>query len=382
MSLRYDRGTLRKPERLSDGSLRVDAVLTRSGVFEYRNPNGTISREYRAPSEVRSRASLDSFVGVAVTDDHPWSEEHGLITLDNRERLQCGTVLSVRADGNEVIGTLIITNRELIAKLEAGETAVSCGYEQDLIAGSGVTPEGERFDAQQTNIRGNHVAVAVSVARAGDTARVRMDAATMIAGEPAPKENVMNLEQALAALAVANVKVGELTARNDSLAKDLDTEKKAHGEAKTRLDSVTAECDAAKEKAEKAEKARTDSEGTMMERARARIALEGTAAKHLRNDAGEPDDVSKKSDHEIRTAVAEKLTGKSMAGKSEAYVNARFDAAIESATDGDEAMNSVREAADDAVRSDAGSDDVAMKARDEMIKRNQNAHNRNEKKGA
>lgn len=382
MAIRFDRGNLRKPERLSDGSLRVDAVLTRAGVFEYRNPDGSKRYEYRPPHEVCSKVSLDSFVGVAVTDDHPWNEEDGLVTLENRERLAVGTVLAARAEGNEVIGTLVITNPDTITKLEAGDTAVSCGYEQDLIEQPGVAPSGERFDATQTKIRGNHVAVAVHVARAGDIARVRMDAASLnVAGDTGKETTMEELKKALAELAVQTVKNGELQSRLDAANVEIEKHKKAATDAGARLDAVTAERDAAKEKAEKSEKARLDSEGSMMERARARIKLEDTASKHLRNDAGEPDDVSKKTDAEIRTALVEKLTGKSMAGKSEAYVSARLDAALEADEIGADAMGEVRRAADDATRLDANTNE-ADKARSEWLKREQNRYDNLGKKGA
>lgn len=370
MAFRYDRGSLRSPVVLSDGSLRVDAVISRAGVFEYREPDGRITKEYRPAEEVFSKKSMDSFIGMAVVNNHPYSEPDGLITVENRSRLGKGFVLEgVRRDGNELVATLVITDPDLIREMKAGKTAVSCGYEQDLVVRSGTAPDGSRFDAVQTNIRGNHVAI-VDVARAGDIARVRMDSATMIAGEPA-RENVMNLEQALAALAVANVKIGELTARADAA-------DKVASDAKTRLDAVTAERDAAKEKAEKAEKARLDGEANMMERARARLALEDAGTAHLRTDAEDKPDFSKKSDHEIRVAVTEKLTGKKMDGKSEAYVQARFDAAIESAGEAAKAVEDVREALEDTTRLDA-SGDAASKARDAMIARNNNAWNKSQK---
>jgi hypothetical protein len=370
MALRFDRGSYRKPERLSDGSLRVDAVLTRAGVFKYRKPDGSPTFEYRPRHEVFSKASLDSFVGVAVTDDHPWNEPDGLVTIESRERLAVGTVLSVRAEGDEVIGTLVITNPSTIAKLEAGDTAVSCGYEQDTIEQPGVAPSGERYDSIQTKIVGNHVAVAVHTARAGDIARVRMDSAVMIAGETGKGDTVMEeLKKALADLATQMVKNGELQARLDAVTAEKTKLETSAKETQSRLDAVTAERDAAKEKAEKAEKARLDSEGSMMERARTRIKLEETAGRFVRNDAGEPEDLSKKSDAEIRAVLVEKLTGKSMEGKSEAYVSARLDAALETVTAGDDAMGAVRTVADD-VRHDSG-ESSAEKVRAEWVK-NQN----------
>jgi hypothetical protein len=384
MALRYDRGTLRKPERLSDGSLRVDAVISRTGIFEYRNPDGSMSREYRPREEVAKKTSLDSAIGKAVTDDHPWYEEDGLITIDNRERLQRGFVLAdVRMDGDDVVASLIVTSPELIAKLESGQTAVSCGYEQDLVMKAGTTPHGERFDSIQTNIHYNHVALAVDIPRAGDTARVRMDSAVMIAGEPARENYAMEeLKKALADLAAQMVKNGELQARLDAVSAERDTAKKTITETTARLDAVTAERDAAKEKATAAEKLRLDSEGTMMERARTRIKLEETAGRYVRNDAGEPETVAGKSDHEIRSLIVEKITGKSMKGQSEAYVSARLDAALEMDAGGEAALALANGAANDLnIRMDSGESE-AEKARASWLKRENSRYENFGKKGA
>lgn len=368
MALRFDRGSLASPQVLNDGTLRVDAVITRAGVFTYR-PNGlTTTKEYRPPEEVFRADSMNSFVGMAVLDDHPY-DQGGLVTLENRKSLEKGFIQSVRRDGNDLVATLIITDPGMISKLKAGKTACSCGYTQDIVNESGVSPEGERYDAMQTNIRGNHVAI-VDVARAGEVARVRMDSAHMIAGETA-RSNVMDLTQALAALALANVKIGELNARADSAEKERDALRTRTDAAEKKASTAEAERDAAKEKAEKAEKARLDAETGSMERAKERVSLEAIASKHLRNDAGEPLDVSKKSNHEVKMMLVEKLTGKKMEGKTEAYIAARYDAALESANEADATLADVRNVSEIQTRNDGGT--PSANAREEMIKRNHTA---------
>ncbi len=365
--LRFNHGTLRAPKTLPDGSVRYDAVISRAGVFEYRNNDGSITKEWHPADEIFRKDSLESFSGLAVTNDHPYAAG-GLVTIENRKDLQRGFVLEgVRRDGNEVIASIVVTDPDLLKEMQSGKNQVSCGYLQDIVKRSGTTPDGERYDAIQTNIRGNHVAI-VDVARAGDCARVRMDAATMIAGVPAEKGDVMDLTQALAALALANVKIGELQARADSAEKQFN-------DAKARLDATNAELDTAKDKADKADKARMDAEASMMARAKERIALEASAEQHLRTDGASPD-VSKLSNLEIKTQITEKLTGKSMKGQSEAYVNARYDGAMETAEAASTALDDVRRVADDPVRTDVADD--ATKARQDMINRAQNAW----KKGA
>ena len=84
---------------------------------------------------------------------------------------------TLRKDGEFVAGELLVTDADLIKKLEDGAAReLSCGYNCDLDEKPGVTADGLRYDAIQRNIRGNHVAV-VPKGRAGPEARVRMDGA-------------------------------------------------------------------------------------------------------------------------------------------------------------------------------------------------------------
>lgn len=174
---RIDIGGLRAPERLADGRLKVEGHLTRAGVFEYLNPDGSIRREYRPPEEVFSPASLRSFQLVPVTNLHP--PDGQLITARTaREHMVGTTGESVRRDGDHVAGPMVINDENTIAALEAGRVYLSCGYTVDYDPTPGVTPDGQRYDGVQRSISGNHVAL-VDHARAGDSARVRMDAGVM-----------------------------------------------------------------------------------------------------------------------------------------------------------------------------------------------------------
>lgn len=185
MTIRFDRGTLRPPKRLPDGRLRVDAHLTRTGVFVYRLADGTERREYRPPEEVFHADALDSFAMVPVTDDHP----AGLVTAKNARDVAIGwTGETIRRDGDHVAAAMMFADDRAIAKVDRGKRELSCGYTCDLEETSGVSPEGERYDVIQRNIRGNHVAL-VDMGRAGPTARLRMDgAAYMVDADPAPKK--------------------------------------------------------------------------------------------------------------------------------------------------------------------------------------------------
>lgn len=173
---RVDAGSLRRLRKVSGGGIRVDAQLTRTGVFQYLQPDGSIHREWRPPEEVHKPKSMQSLDCVPVGDDHP--EE--LLTLEDEADYRKGlTGENTRRDGEWLVNSIIVRDPDLIKKMRRGKVFVSCGYDCDLEEKPGVTPEGERYDAIQRNITYNHVAI-VDVPRAGSHARVRMDGGVML----------------------------------------------------------------------------------------------------------------------------------------------------------------------------------------------------------
>lgn len=331
--LRIDVGTLRPPKRRADGTLLVEGVLTRSGVFVYQDAAGGERREYRPPDEVFKADSMGSFEQVPLTDNHPGE----LVTAENFKKYVIGSVGSPRRDGNRLVASIGISDATTIAKVEAGKQELSCGYLVEVVNEPGVSPEGERYDAIQRAIVGNHVAL-VDVARAGREARVRMDgvsgAAFMVRADAAQGESTMKVRidgveydvteqvaQAIAkqgaasaeSLAAVEGKLSDERARADGLAKDLESERKARQDA--------------------------EDPSKIAERVRARVDLESTALSVL----GKETDLSKLSDREIQVAVVEKVDGdKIAADEHERYVRGRFDSACKRAAAADAALGGAR----------------------------------------
>lgn len=314
----------------------MDAFLTRTGIFEYRDDAGGVRRELRLDNEVFDGNALDSFSMAPVTDDHP----PAMLTVENAREYSRGHLSeTVKRDGNFVRASMLITDAALIAKMENGKKQISCGYVCDLEMKSGEY-RGQKFDAIQRNIRGNHVAV-VDTGRAGPDVCVRMDALP-----DEEKEKVM------------------FKVRIDGVDYEC-TEAMAQAFAKYDAEraSVAARCDVA-EKALATEKAaRLDAEDPAKFQARvaARVALEKTAGAVL---AGMKFDGL--TDRAIKLAVIEKL-GKAMDPKADDnYVNAYFDARIEAlAEKGGEALADLRKVSNDAVKGDGNdepADEVARKA--------------------
>lgn len=175
MALRFDIFRLDEPRRDQNGYLEADAALTRTGVFVYRHPDGSVTRELRHPDEVFKPESLSTITHRPVTDGHPIE---GKLDATNTRRLQRGAIISgPKVDGKLVRGRVQITDDELIGRvLDEREPMreVSMGYEAEVVKMDGEF-EGERYDHVQRNIVYNHAAV-VRRGRAGAQVRLMLDA--------------------------------------------------------------------------------------------------------------------------------------------------------------------------------------------------------------
>ena len=162
-----------------EGYLRDRPVLTSTGIFEYRNPDGSTRRELRLPEEVFNPESLKSYCGKPVIITH----DAGLVTKDNVGRFQIGTILTEgMRSGNDVRADIIIHDTDEMK--ECGLKELSLGYNLDLEEEPGEW-HGMPYDAIQRNIRINHLAL-VREARAGEQARLNIDSrdsTTLIGGK-------------------------------------------------------------------------------------------------------------------------------------------------------------------------------------------------------
>lgn len=338
MAFRLDVGTLNPPRRLSDGRLRVDGYLTRTGVFIYRNADGTERREYRPPEEVFHKDALESFSMAPLTNEHPPE----MVTSANAKQYAVGWLgENVRQDGEKVAASLMVADEDAIKEVEAGKRQTSCGYHCDIDETPGVSPKGERYDVVQRNIRGNHVAF-VKAGRAGPEVCVRMDAAQMMTefrADAAHEGSEIAMEELQKQLAAAMVKAAEADARATS-------EKARADAAEAQCNTIRAERDSEKARADKAEKARNDSDASISERVAARVDLERKASEILGSEV----ELTKLTDREIKVQVVEKIDGDKIAeSETPDYIRARFDRCLKQATDADQSLGDFRRATADAV---------------------------------
>ena len=199
---RLDIGQLNKTTITDQGFLKTNAFATRTGVFNYLQKDGSIIRELRHPDEVFKRDSLDTLKDQVITNNHPLDEK---VDAHNAKELQVGmTGATVEPNGIFVETTVTVTDNQTVKQVESGKTQLSCGYVCDLDFTPGVF-EGLPYDAEQKNIKYNHLAI-VDSGRAGPDVRLRLDANTAIMINEENNMNVKNDGRALTALLNRSVK--------------------------------------------------------------------------------------------------------------------------------------------------------------------------------
>jgi uncharacterized protein len=345
---------------MSNGWLRADALIARTGIQEYRWADGAVRRELRIPEEVFDEAALASFAMVPVVDDHP---AEGLLNAENCGKYQRGALgENVRQDGDHVRVNVLITDAALVAKVMAGKTQLSCGYVCDLDETPG-TWNGQPFDARQVAIRGNHVAV-VDRARGGPGLRLRLDSTDAVSireeMEPqdrsgdhgmgfklkvdgidvefATEQGVQIVERALKVRADAaqecpkcgaNLecpKCGKVKGDSDALLLQVKTDGEAAvAQAKKDGEAFRARATVAEAKNAELEKGRKDATDSLPNLVKARVSLEAKARAILGAEAK----IDELTDRKIKeTVVTQLLPDLKLDGEPDAYVEAVYRGAL------------------------------------------------------
>jgi hypothetical protein len=326
--LRYDSAPI-KATRTDAGFLRGEANVTRTGVFTYRNADGSERKELRLPEEVFKPLSMNSLSMAPITLGHPLEA----VTSKNAKALAVGAVGdSVKADGKFLRASYVIHDDAAITEIESGrQRELSCGYNCDLEMKSGVY-EGERYDAIQRNINHNHLAI-LARGRAGPEVRIDGDDAVCIDGNETPTKRNSNMiklhidgvdievsETAAQIIKRAQMKLEDEVKR---LTKDAADASAALAKAQGRADGLDAEVKTLKQAAAPEALTKLINE---------RVSLVNKADKILSTKEA-PFKADGLSDDEIKRQVILKVQPTAdLKDKSADYVNARFDAAIEAST--------------------------------------------------
>ena len=306
MVTRYDFSRLGKLERTPNGGVRVPANVTRTGVLEYRRSDGSLLREWRPPEEVFAEDSLKTLRGITVVDGHP-----AMIDSDNWREHAIGHTGDVVEKADQFVRTELVVNDAVsVRRIDSGERKeISCGYRCELDMTSGTTPEGERYDAIQRNIRYNHVGLGPeNWGRAGKQVALILDSGDMVFDTP-PTDSVQSNPMS-EPKAPVKIKLD---------GKEFDFGSEAH------VGYLEAKADAADKRVKEAEAKVAEKEAELAKfdsAVDARVELVAKARRHLGDDFK----ADGKSNLQVMLETIKKADPEAkLDGKGEQYVSARFD---------------------------------------------------------
>lgn len=274
--------------------------------------------------------SIETLKLKPVTKTHPKK----FVKSDSFSKLSIGTTgENITRDGELLVASFIISSQDGIDAVESGMNQLSPAYSCEVLNQSGITPDGERYDAIQINRRYNHLAL-VPKARGGDMLSFKMDSCDEDYGieiETKPMECIMPtirvdgvdhaIENPVIVSHIASLTVKAEKA--DALEAEITGYKTAQVELTAKLDAKDSEIEVLK--------ASKLPESEIAKRVDARVELLSSAksvlGEELKSDA---------TDAEIMEAVVlavspdakEKIDACDEATKS-IYLKARFDSAME-----------------------------------------------------
>ncbi len=380
---RFDHQKFDNYEVMPQGFLRIPVYAARTGIQVYRRGDGKIIREYRPPEEVFSEKTMASTRCCPFVNNHP-SE---MVNLDNAKALVGGmTVDHVEKLENKYLKTyLIVYDKDMIEDIKRGKREVSMGYDVELDFTPGEI-DGEKYDAIQRNIIHNHIAL-VDRARGGKEIKLRLDSQSA--------ELVTEQDTQGGDLKMAKIKMGDkefevaqeiadafcaYEQEMNAKAKKGDELEPKVKDAETKLTSMTKERDTLQGKvdsleAEKKEKNKDSEKEPKIDAAieagvKERLSVLKVAEKVL--SAEEAKKLDGMSNSEIKkTVIKKEFKDTVLDGKSDAYIDARFDHISESL----EVSGKANDAAGKAIaknRQDAKKDErKAEEAREKSMKEDQ-----------
>ena len=327
-----DRASVGQVKETKEGYLVSTSRVARTGVQEYyakelgdiaadRDPNSVV-RVYRHPDQVFHKDSLASITRLPVTIEHPKED----VTAENWARLSVGDIGDAYATEPEwIVVNPMLKDAAAVKAARTTHPELSMGYSANIVKAR----DGLDADFEVSDIRYNHIAL-VPKARAGDMARigdswgaspVEIDDSKPSKGGRMPDLKTVVLGDQAVQVALADAQAIEQF--KAATAKQLSDAAAKHDAAIAAKDADMAKMQAQLDDAN----TKILSDADLDKRVAERAELVSVAAKIS------PDvKTSGMSDSAIRKAVVvAKLGDAAIAGKSDAYVDARFDILADSA---------------------------------------------------
>ena len=153
----------------ADGYLVAAPRIARTGIQHYKGtevgrPDMDKVGVFRPAEEVFESDAMRSLAWKPITLSHPDES----VTAKNWKKYSVGHLAGdVVRDGNFVRVPLVLMDQTAIDAVQSGKSQLSVGYAARLSWAEGKTADGELYNATQSEIRANHVAI-VDKARGGD----------------------------------------------------------------------------------------------------------------------------------------------------------------------------------------------------------------------
>lgn len=158
----------------TDGYLVASPRIARTGIQLYKGaecgkPELDVVRVYRSEDTVFNKDARRTYTHLPLTLEHP----AGPVTPSTWKDVAVGeTGDEVLRDGQSVRVPMMLRDASAIRAFKNGaKTQLSLGYTCDLEWTAGTSPAGEPYDARQSNIRCNHLAL-VANARGGSSLHI------------------------------------------------------------------------------------------------------------------------------------------------------------------------------------------------------------------
>ncbi|WP_267550068.1 DUF2213 domain-containing protein [Rhizobium rhizogenes] len=361
-----DTVTVAGTRRTGDGYLVADARIARTGIQSYSGaeigrPEMRTVRIYRPGAEVFSNDTLKSAAHRPVTNDHPPE----MVTSENWKKYSVGqTGDEIAGEGIFLRVPLMVSDEAAIQDIESGKQELSAGYICDVDFTAGITPAGEAYDAIQRNIRINHIAI-VRRGRAGSKVRIG-DAAAPWGCSPlaAPRPHSDDKQSKEGMMPTKTIMIDGIDIEvSDQAAEIIATLQQRLADAEATHQKAVAVRDAELD----ALKSVTPSDAEIDRKVEARADLIGLA----RTIAGNIKTTGL-TDAAIRKAVVIAKAGEgAVQGRSDAYIDARFDMLAEGLR---EKPDRFADAVKDGITSAQTSASPAFTAYAAMVRDLQSAH--------
>lgn len=339
MTLKFeDRADASDIRITDDGYLVADVRCAKVGVQQYMAsdvglPGHGLVSVYRPESTVFNKDSLATFAGKPVTLQHPPE----LVNAENWKQYAVGDVgEDILRDGEFIRVPIKLMDSEAIEAVKNGTREISMGYSCDIKHEDGVTPEGQAYNAVQVGpIRINHLAI-VDKARGGSKLRIgdssieKWGAIPINDSQRSEKGGLQMPEvtKPVVVLGDAAIQVDDAAARvlekfKADTSKQLSDAKSVADAAIAAKDAELAQLQAKLDDAQSKVLSDADIDARVAKRADL-VSIASAIAPDVKT-AG-------LSDAAIRKAVVTaKIGDAAIDGKSEAYIDARFDILADSA---------------------------------------------------